>query len=163
MKLMQCKNIVAALFVLGVSAAQAAEPSCFDDQPIGAVVVTLGAETHGSSTSAYFPVYGGAGNLTQAAVTVRWEVRDGMVRFTPQFHYVLPGEVGLAYNFYQLLWTGNDSAGVTRMVRHDLTRGCTAPGASIFPNQTWNASEYSFSARYVPGEMVVFLVWGGLG
>jgi hypothetical protein len=105
----------------------------------------------------------GARTFTEAMVTVHWEVQGGMVRFTPRFSFPLPGQVGLAYNFYQFVWTGPASDGHTTLVRDDLTHGCQSPGVGLFPNQIWDAGEYSFSAPFVPGAMVVFLVWGQLG
>ena len=134
---------------------------CIDRDPIATVVIIPGSDARGSSTSAYFPLSVGSSTLTRAAVTVHWQRGEGGIRFVPTFHYNLPGQVGLAYNIYQLTWLVPSSAtDQYQRITHDLTHGCASPGVGIFPNQQWEARQANYTGAVADGQPIVLLIWG---
>ncbi len=166
MTVMRCKIFLVTLLfgasVLGAATARSqSNEECIDRDPIATVVIIPGSDARGSSTSAYFPLSVGSSTLTRAAVTVHWQRGEGGIRFVPTFHYNLPGQVGLAYNIYQLTWLVPSSAtDQYQRITHDLTHGCASPGVGIFPNQQWEARQANYTGAVADGQPIVLLIWG---
>jgi hypothetical protein len=89
--------------------------------------------------------------LTQATLEAGF---DGSI-LNLGFRFEMEG-VSLPYNIYALLAAAPDAA----LAWHDLTNGCSGPGASIFPKGKYDLPHLKIS-REKPFDLHV-IVWGRL-